>query len=428
MAPVVVRLTVMIMEVIMNHKRKVGFFVTDSHSDPSRAIVPLEAFDEPRKSRSNVAVYGASHFPALIDAASDKEAVTQWLSIKGAGSPHTYRAYRREAERFLLWSRLELGKSFAELTVDDCARYRDWLSLLGRCSESEWPFAIAQHAWIGKRNIPRYHPDWRPFEGPLSPVSVRYAVTVVMSLFEWLAAVRYLLANPWVAVGRKSARYVDSNAEIELTRVFSRDQWQEILDFLSQLPENEATARMRFVMVFAKATGLRLAEIVLLRVAHLYVRPLRRGGTRLMVKVLGKGGKWRAVPFPPYAQKPLQAYFAFRGLSRELLRNPPETPLVAALGTNSPLSPNAFYKTVKKFFRNLANRVRQEGNESDASHFERASPHWLRHTCGAHLAASGVPVNLVQQLLGHASLATTSIYTVSDEERLWEAVVVGRDR
>ena len=45
--------------------------------------------------------------------------------------------------------------------------------------------------------------------------------------------------------------------------------------------------------------------------------------------------------------------------------------------------------------------------------------HPFGHSCGSHLGSSGVPVNLIQKLLGHASVATTSIYTESDEERLW---------
>jgi site-specific recombinase XerD len=57
-----------------------------------------------------------------------------------------------------------------------------------------------------------------------------------------------------------------------------------------------------------------------------------------------------------------------------------------------------------------------------AKAFRRATVHWLRHTCGAHLASSGVPVNLVQKLLGHASLATTSIYTATDDEGLWAEI------
>jgi site-specific recombinase XerD len=58
----------------------------------------------------------------------------------------------------------------------------------------------------------------------------------------------------------------------------------------------------------------------------------------------------------------------------------------------------------------------------EAKAFERDTTHWLRHTCGSHLALSGVPVNVIQRLLGHASLQTTSIYTDTSDEHLWSEV------
>jgi site-specific recombinase XerD len=70
-------------------------------------------------------------------------------------------------------------------------------------------------------------------------------------------------------------------------------------------------------------------------------------------------------------------------------------------------------------FQDAAHTLHASGKANDARAFERASVHWLRHSCGSHLGSSGVPVNLIQKLLGHASVATTSIYTESDEERLW---------
>ena len=63
---------------------------------------------------------------------------------------------------------------------------------------------------------------------------------------------------------------------------------------------------------------------------------------------------------------------------------------------------------------------RRDGHTQEAKDFDRASVHWLRHTRGSHLGTAGMPPNLIQKLLGHASLATTSIYTESDDERLWQ--------
>ena len=83
---------------------------------------------------------------------------------------------------------------------------------------------------------------------------------------------------------------------------------------------------------------------------------------------------------------------------------------------------SALYKTLRMVFHHAAENLSADGKDQEAKAFRRATVHWLRHTCGAHLASSGVPVNLVQKLLGHASLATTSIYTETDDERLWAEI------
>ena len=89
------------------------------------------------------------------------------------------------------------------------------------------------------------------------------------------------------------------------------------------------------------------------------------------------------------------------------------------VGSNEAISSSGLYKAIRGLFQDAAHALQTSGKAHDARAFERASVHWLRHTCGSFLGSSGVPVNLIQKLLGHASVATTSIYTESDEERLW---------
>jgi len=172
---------------------------------------------------------------------------------------------------------------------------------------------------------------------------------------------------------------------------------------------------------FAYATGLRLSELVDAKTGRLYTMPLRDSlEARWMLKVRGKGRKWRAVPIPDGILSMLAEYLAQRGLDPDPLVNPPETPLIARLASNDPVSPSSLYKALKDFFQSAAEALRADGHIQEAKDFARASVHWLRHTRGSHLGSAGVPPNLIQKLLGHASLATTSIYTESDEERLWQ--------
>jgi site-specific recombinase XerD len=385
------------------------------------AIVPIEVLAVPL-SLSGEAGSNRHPGPPRIQAANDRQAIESWLGTK-VGSPHTLRAYRKEAERLLLWAVIERQKALSDLTVEDCAACRDWLSALGRTESERWPFRLPQSAWIGKRNTPRFSHEWRPFDGPLSTTSVRQALTVISSLFEWLVQVQYCAFNPWSAVGRKLATSGDVPADVELTRVFSVGQWEYLIAHIDAMPVSEAVARMQFVLPFTHATGLRLSELVDANIGRLYTMPLKDGlGVRWMLKVLGKGGRWRAAPVPTAVVDRLRQYLALRGLDTDPLRNPADTPLIARLGSKEPISGSALYKMLRAVFRDAARQLAAHGKDQEAKAFERATVHWLRHTCGAHLASSGVPVNLVQKLLGHSSLATTSIYTETDDERLWVEV------
>jgi len=118
----------------------------------------------------------------------------------------------------------------------------------------------------------------------------------------------------------------------------------------------------------------------------------------------------------------MQTYFEYRGLDFDITRNAATTPLIASEIGDDPVTTSALSKSLRGFFIGIALSLKNEGKYVEAKAFERATTHWLRHTCGSHLALSGVPLNFVQRLLGHASLQTTSIYTDTSDENLWRAV------
>jgi hypothetical protein len=101
-----------------------------------------------------------------------------------AGRPHTQRAYRREAERWLLWAALLRGRPLAALTPADTDAYRAFL-------------AAPPEGWLAPRGTPRGHEDWRPFEGPLSPGSQATALRILRAMGHRLVAVGHLASNPW---------------------------------------------------------------------------------------------------------------------------------------------------------------------------------------------------------------------------------------
>ncbi len=390
---------------------------------PCTGIVPLEVFRAPVELDGKE---GTNRYPGTprVDAANDYQAIFAWLATK-SGNPNTQRAYQKEAERLLLWAVLERGRALSSLTVEDCATYRDWLSMLGRMDAEEWPYRYAQSIWIGDKGTARHKEGWKPFDGALSAKSVKYAITVVSGLFDWLVQVQYCAFNPWVGVSKTFLVSADTPApDVEFMRAFTVGQWDYLMSHLDGMPATRQTARLRFVLPFAYSTGMRIAELVDATIGRIYTMPLSDGvGMRWMLKVLGKGGKWRAVPLSSDTIDALRGYLDDRGLNTDILSNPPETPLIASLTSSEPVTTSALSKALGSFFDEVANKIKADGKHIEAKAFERATVHWLRHTCGSHLALSGeVPLNVIQRLLGHASLQTTSIYTDASDENLWRAV------
>lgn len=146
----------------------------------SDRIAPLEQFLPPRDLSGETGTNRAAFERCRLSAAHDYAAVMAWLSLWDAQSP-TYRAYRKEAERLLLWAILVQGKPLSSLTTPDCAAYRRFLA-------DPQP----SERWIGKP-APRGSPAWRPFKGPLKPSSSRQAEVILAGLCAWLVEQRYLV-------------------------------------------------------------------------------------------------------------------------------------------------------------------------------------------------------------------------------------------
>ncbi len=388
----------------------------------STGIVPLEHFAAPADLDGSIGsnrCLGAPH----IDATNDHQAIYAWLATK-SGNQNTQRAYQKEAERILLWAIWERGKALSDLSVEDCAAYRDWLSMLGRTEAQAWPFRQAQSTWLGCKGVARHKQAWRPFDGALSVSSARHAITIVSNLFEWLVRVQYCAFNPWSAVSKSLVKAShDSSPDVEFMRAFSVGQWNYLFAQLHGDSDGKHLIRLRFVLPFAYATGLRISELVDATVGRIYTMPLAEGvDVRWMLKVFGKGGKWRAVPIPSEVMTAMQTYFWHRGLNLDITSNAAATPLIAREIGEGAITTSALSKSLRGFFSGITQSLQNAGKHTESKAFERATTHWLRHTCGSHLALSGVPLNFIQRLLGHTSLQTTSIYTDTSDENLWRAV------
>ncbi|NUT13696.1 MAG: integrase, partial [Cupriavidus sp.] len=113
--------------------------------------------------------------------------VKAWLRDTTDGQGSTFAAYRKEAERLLLWAALERGKGLSRLDLDDRQAYLGFLASPEPASR-----------WCGPR-APRHQAAWRPLTGPLSPASQRHSLRVLAALFRWLHDNGDLCAARWPA-------------------------------------------------------------------------------------------------------------------------------------------------------------------------------------------------------------------------------------
>lgn len=377
----------------------------------------------------------------LISAKSDLQAVQAYLA-RYKGRDKTLRAYQKELERFLLWCIAVPKMPLSSVLTDECERYKEFL-------------AKPATEWMGPK-APRSSERWRPFEKPLSPASQKYAVQAVRSFYEWLVRVRYLGGNPWITVADPIVN-VKENA-IDIEKALTEDLWQK-LSADNGLLEPKAlegeTDRQELNVSNPKAAPARVAQARLARAAILLMGfgGLRREEAAAAVKgrlakvpdypdlwelkVLGKRNKWRTVYLPRSAVMAIEKHWLDRG--KVLEAGEPEDHLLSPLfvpstsdalfkhtqadGTrlSKGFSPDGLYTLVKTALTTLANDPHVELTEDQRRELRTAAPHALRHTFATHAAAAKVDLDVLQRLLGHASLQTTSIYVQAERKRAQEA-------
>jgi integrase len=353
-----------------------------------------------------------------IEAHNDFEAIQAWLNLRDRHS-HTYRAYRKEAERWLLWALSELGKPLSSLTTPDCKAYRDFL------------FAPSE-PWLRQDFKPRWSTDWRPFKGPLKQRNVRHTETILGALCEWLVKQRYLDSNPFDGLPPLPN---PQKQALQVERALDEEQWQGLLDYCAlceaEPPQGRAPRDYRRIWIalqLAYCTGLRLAELAGATFGDL--RYKSRNGGQWWLSVLGKGSRQREVPLPDELVAELKQYAKERGVTWGIPDS--SVPIIgkfrqtAVIGTfeldyvERPFTASGLHRVLKTFFLEAAERMRREDHEHNQRQAERllqVTAHWLRHTHASHAINRGMPLILVKENLGHASLNTTSIYLHGDKDQ-----------
>lgn len=136
---------------------------------------------------------------------------------------------------------------------------------------------------------------------------------------------------------------------------------------------------------------------------------------------MGKGRRARTVPMPRRLIDALRAQLRTRAVPLTLETAPADTPLIAHLATGEALQPDAVGRLFKAIFARAADQL-AIAYPNAAADLRRASTHWLRHTFANHGLDAGADIRDMQELLGHASLGTTTLYTKADAVRQFQSV------
>ena len=287
-----------------------------------------------------------------------------------------------EIDEFLSWMASERGRSANTLAAyrRDLDGYAAWLAT-----------ERSSLRGVGRADLDRFVQARRA--GGAAPSSVARQLAAIRMLHRFLM--------------EEGVRPDDPTADVEGVRVpagiphpLSEAEVEQLLDAVTGT--DPVALRDRALLELLYATGARISEA-----CGLSLDDLDRDNR--LVRVFGKGAKERIVPFGRTA---LAAMDDWRAHGRPALeparwarRGDQEAVFLNTRGAR--LSRQAGWAVVRKYgeLTGLADRL---------------SPHVLRHSCATHLLDHGADLRIVQEMLGHASISTTQVYTKVSQERLWQ--------
>jgi integrase/recombinase XerD len=288
----------------------------------------------------------------------EAEDLLMWLSAERGRAPNTIAAYRRDLRTYVAWLRDE-GRALPDVTEADLVDYVQVLRGRG-----------------------------------LAPASVARALVPVRALHRFLAD-----------EGRTAS---DPGAHLELPKVprglpkaLSEAEVGRLLD----APEGDGPVarRDRAMLELLYGTGVRVSELVGLSLGDIDL-------DGALLRAFGKGSKERIVPIGVPAVRALVAWLGPGGrpeLAPPQWRRRGDAEAVFLNARGGRLSRQGAWNVLNRY-------ARQVGLEG------KLSPHVLRHSCATHMLDHGADIRAVQELLGHASISTTQVYTLVSTERLWE--------
>lgn len=232
----------------------------------------------------------------------------------------------------------------------------------------------------------------RLYQEKRKKTSIARKLATLRTFFKFLCREQVMEANP--------ARLVSSpRLEKKLPKVLPVD---DVIRFI-ETPDTDTVLgkRDRAILELLYATGMRVSELAGLNLEDIDFR-------NESIRVRGKGRKERIVPFGSKAKQAMQEYLGVRG---ELLIEAPEE-------QRDPLAMFLNYQGTRITTRSVGRMIDKYVRECAIMH--DLSPHSLRHSFATHLLSAGADLRAIQEMLGHARLSTTQIYTQVSMEHLME--------
>jgi len=289
-----------------------------------------------------------------------------------------------DVEEFLVWMTADQGRSANTIAAyrRDLRGYTQWLSEHG-----------ASLAVVSTAELEEFIAARRAAGAAASSIARQLAATRMLH--------RYLVIEADVRTDDPTADLEGVRVPAGLPKPLSEQQVTALLDAV--VATDPLATRDRALLELLYATGARISEACGLSMGEIDF-------DQRLVRLFGKGAKERVVPYGRAAAAALDDWFSPRGrvlLVPDQWRRRTDAEAVFLNGRGQRLTRQGAWGVIRRYGR-------AAGLEGDLS------PHVLRHTCATHLLDHGADLRVVQEMLGHASISTTQVYTKVSQERLWD--------